>query len=65
MKGTEMHHPRCHALQGTIGSRVSCLIYANRSSTCRNFTRSWENNIGNTLCDKARAVFGLEPFSQY
>lgn len=65
MKGTKIGRHRCVALEGTIGSSVKCTIYSNRPSTCRNFNRSWEKNIGNTLCGKARAVYGLQPFSQY
>lgn len=65
MHGTETRHPRCVALQGVVGSSVSCSIYENRPTICRSFSRSWENNSGNMLCDRARAVFGLQPFSQY
>ncbi len=65
MKGTECRSPRCVALEGEVGRRVRCLIYTGRPSTCHNFKRSWENDIGNTLCDRARAVYGMQPFSQY
>lgn len=65
MKGTETTHPRCTALDGFIGTHVECRIYANRPSTCRNFCRSWEKGVGNFLCDRARAVYGLNAFSQY
>lgn len=65
MNGTEKKSPRCMALKGTVGSGVTCTIYENRPSTCRNFKKSWENNTGNFLCDRARSVFGLQPFSQY
>ena len=65
MNGTETRNPRCIALQGVVGSRVFCSIYENRPTICRAFNRSWENNSGNMLCDRARAVFGLQPFSQY
>ncbi len=65
MAGTQLAQPRCAALQGEVGVRVNCTIYANRPSTCRNFTRSWEDNQGNSLCDRARGVFGLDQFSQY
>lgn len=65
MRGTESNSPRCAALEGEVGKKVRCLIYAGRPSTCRNFKRSWEENIGNTLCDRARAVYGMQPFSQY
>lgn len=65
MKGTETISPRCIALEGHVGFNVRCSIYEHRPSTCRNFRLSWENNTGNILCDRARAVFGLQPFSQY
>ena len=65
MKGTQTTSPRCIALEGDVGFHVRCRIYENRPSTCRNFNLSWENNIGNRLCDKARVIFGLQAFSQY
>lgn len=65
MNGTEKNTPRCIALQGVIGVGVTCTIYENRPTTCRRFIRSWEDGNGNFLCDKARTVFGLQPFSQY
>jgi len=65
MKGTESKTPRCIALRGFVGTRVTCAIYENRPSTCRKFMRSWEHDDGNFLCDKARMSFGLQEFSQY
>ncbi len=65
MRGTNSSSPRCAALDGEIGKKVCCAIYAGRPSTCRNFKRSWENDTGNTLCDRARTVYGMQPFSQY
>ena len=65
MKGTESKRPRCIALNGFVGTRVHCQIYRNRPSTCRAFRRSWEDNVGNSLCDRARAVYGLQEFTQY
>ncbi len=65
MNGTETRVPRCNALIGRVGFKVSCSIYHNRPSTCRIFTQSWKNNFGNRLCDKARNAYGLLPFSQY
>ena len=65
MRGTQTSHPRCIALEGRIGSRVKCSIYASRPSTCRNFIRSWEAGTGNDLCDRARQIYGLLPFSPY
>ena len=65
MRGTELNPPRCIALEGEVSIRVFCTIYAARPSTCRNFIRSWEENSGNSLCDRARAAYGMQPFSKY
>lgn len=61
MLGTEIRPVRCTALQGTVGESVSCSNYACRSSTCREFTASWEDGQANPHCDKARAAYGLPP----
>ena len=53
------HH--CIALYGTPGQRVQCKIYEHRPSVCRNFEPSWKAGIHNPRCDKARAIFGLDP----
>ncbi len=63
MKGTLGSNPRCAALEGRVGGRVRCRIYENRPSVCRDFVGSWENSKGNSLCDWARAQFGLQSFS--
>ena len=63
MKGTMDRYPRCVALSGTIGSRVKCGIYEHRPSVCRAFDVSWKHCRANRLCDKARSVYGLEPFA--
>jgi uncharacterized protein len=65
MKGTLSRYPRCAALEGMVGTRVSCTIYKIRPATCRDFKRSWENSRGNALCDRARAIYGLLPFLPY
>ncbi|MFJ3482020.1 YkgJ family cysteine cluster protein [Pseudomonas sp. NPDC090202] len=61
MLGTDQKSPRCVALQGEVGKGVSCSIYGQRSSTCREFDASWENGEANSTCDIARAAFGLPP----
>jgi Fe-S-cluster containining protein len=61
MRGTEGPHPRCIALLGEIGKEVRCSIYDLRSSVCRDFPFSWDNNIHNERCDKARLAWGLKP----
>ncbi|QTR54097.1 YkgJ family cysteine cluster protein [Thiothrix unzii] len=63
MLGTDQARPHCIALQGTVGEHVSCTIYPLRSSTCQEFTASWENGIHNPTCDRARANYGLAPLT--
>ncbi len=43
------------------GERVSCNIYANRSSTCREFDILNEDGSVNEACTRARAIYGLPP----
>ena len=59
MKGTSCKQPRCVSLHGEVGKRVSCTIYPQRSSSCREFAYSWENNQPEQRCDEARAAHGL------
>jgi len=54
-------HPRCLALRGFIGKRVSCSIYPCRASVCRDFAPAWENGQPNPRCDLARAAWNLAP----
>lgn len=63
MKGTGGTNPRCVALNGFIGRRVSCSIYERRASVCREFEPSWQQNTANPRCDKARAAWGLAPLN--
>jgi Fe-S-cluster containining protein len=63
MKGTNQSNPRCIALQGVIGERVSCMIYERRSSVCREFDASWAHGIPHERCDTARAAWGMPPLS--
>lgn len=65
MKGTEKKHgPACQCLEGRIGKAVSCRIYVNRSSPCRNFQASFEDGHHNLRCDEARARHGLRPLTK-
>lgn len=57
MRGTEQKPVRCVALQGQVGVSVGCSIYAQRASTCREFT------AGDDRCTEARARHGLAPLS--
>ncbi|QEY13241.1 YkgJ family cysteine cluster protein [Cellvibrio sp. KY-YJ-3] len=61
MKGTETNPARCTALTGDVGSAVSCSIYENRSSTCREFNILDEEGKPNEACTRARARHGLPP----
>jgi Fe-S-cluster containining protein len=61
MLDTNQANPHCIALQGEVGKPVHCNIYPQRSSTCREFTASWENGEHNEICDRARARYGLLP----
>ncbi len=63
MKGTQSNPPRCVALVGEVGTRVSCSIYENRSSTCREFDILNEDGSANEACTRARALHGLPPVS--
>jgi Fe-S-cluster containining protein len=48
MRGTNARQPRCIGLQGEVGRQVTCQIYAQRASTCR------EVQPGDAQCLKAR-----------
>ncbi|ERO61869.1 hypothetical protein P308_06785 [Pseudomonas piscis] len=61
MLGTDCKSPRCIALEGEVGKGVSCSIYAQRGSPCREFEASWIDGQHNADCDAARAAFGLAP----
>jgi Fe-S-cluster containining protein len=61
MRGTESKPVRCTALRGEVGEGVSCVLYAQRSSTCREFAASWADGEHNPSCDAARLAYGLPP----
>lgn len=61
MAGTTTHPPRCVALEGVVGREVFCTIHPQRSSTCREFTPSYEDGEPHEPCDRARARHGLAP----
>ncbi|CAI1738239.1 Flagellin N-methylase [Serratia fonticola] len=61
MQGTNSKSPRCTSLVGEIGQAVSCSIYPNRPSPCREFDQSGENGLRNEACDRARERYGLLP----
>lgn len=58
MRGTESAPVHCIALQGQVGQGVSCSIYAQRPSTCREF------DVDDPRCNEIRAKFGLPPLPE-
>lgn len=63
MKGTNQNNPRCVALDGEIGKKVSCSIYGHRPQICSSFEASWSNGKLNERCDQTRKKWGLEPLT--
>ena len=57
MAGTNSKTPRCAALQGVVGEDLSCRIYPQRPSPCR------EVQPGDGQCSRARAMHGLVPLA--
>lgn len=55
MQGTDSSTPCCVALHGRVGDCVSCGIYEQRPSVCR------EVQPGDKFCHKARLRHGLAP----
>ncbi|MBU9811383.1 YkgJ family cysteine cluster protein [Rahnella sp. SL6] len=63
MQGTNSKTPRCVALEGEVGHAVSCSVYPNRPTPCREFDQSGLNGVTNAACDRARAQYGLPPLN--
>ncbi|CAK9891209.1 YkgJ family cysteine cluster protein [Pseudomonas wadenswilerensis] len=61
MIGTDSKPCRCIGLEGEIGKGVSCTLYEQRSTPCREFDAAWVNGEANPSCDAARAAYGLPP----
>lgn len=57
MTGTNQPSPRCMALKGMVGETVSCGVYEQRPSPCR------ELQPGEEKCNKARIRHGLPPLT--
>lgn len=55
--------PRCVALTGQIGQQVSCSIYGQRPSPCRELDPVWlpSGVTPSDQCNRARRRHGLEP----
>jgi uncharacterized protein len=58
MKGTEVGGGRCVALKGEIGHHVSCSIYENRPTPCREYEVWDKDGNPNPYCQKLRAKIG-------
>lgn len=56
MKGTNSNTPRCIALRGEVGEQVSCAIYEQRPSTCREFNAYELDGTPNMRCFKLRGI---------
>ena len=65
MNGTNGRNPRCIALVGQVGVRVSCGIYDQRPSCCRDFMPAWDHGDFNSLCNRSRAAYGLPTFDPF
>lgn len=61
MRGTATQPPRCIALRGEIGHAVSCVIYEQRPSACREFAPLAAVGRGDDACNEARRRHGLSP----
>jgi uncharacterized protein len=61
MRGTDAPAPHCVALDGVVGTAVSCRIYAARPSPCRDLQASYEHGAHSAQCDSARAKYALPP----
>lgn len=62
MRGTNQKHGlRCCKLEGKVGEQVSCSMYKDRPTPCREFRASYENGEQNQRCDEARAHYGMAP----
>ncbi|MCO4746521.1 MAG: YkgJ family cysteine cluster protein [Proteobacteria bacterium] len=59
LAGTEGLDPRCSMLEGEVGSRCRCGIYANRPSPCRDVLASLSDGRRDPTCDEARKKHGL------
>jgi len=59
MRGTDYLKPRCIALGGTVGVKVSCSIYSSRPGPCREFAPHAEHGIFPEACNRARSRHGL------
>ncbi|MCW7536431.1 YkgJ family cysteine cluster protein [Aquabacterium sp. A7-Y] len=64
MRGTDHARPRCAALVGTVGVKVSCGIYEWRPSPCREFGQWASIGVGDEACSRARARHGLAPLGR-
>lgn len=59
LQGTDLPPHRCVALAGEVGRQVSCTIYAQRPSPCREFDWRKEDGTLDERCTAARQAVGL------
>lgn len=59
MRGTSNRAPQCIALRGEVGEQVNCVIYAQRSSTCREFDAWLADGRPDPRCQEARQRWRL------
>ena len=64
LKTLNKENMRCQSLEGHLGKMVSCRIYNNRPSPCRNFKASFEDGIANPRCDQVRQERGMKPLTK-
>lgn len=55
---------RCIALEGSVGTAVSCSIYAQRPDACREFAPLTLFGRGDAACNEARRRCGLAPLDE-
>ncbi len=61
LRGTDYANPRCAALTGKVGESVSCAIYKERPSPCREFAARAGIGVFEEACNRARSRHGLPP----
>lgn len=59
MIGTNSKKPHCVALEGNVGEKISCKIYANRPTPCREWQVWDENGIPNPKCQELRTKYNI------
>lgn len=63
MQGSNSQPRRCVGLAGEVGKSVTCTIYDNRPTPCREFPVFFDDGSPNPKCDELRATIGLPPLT--